>query len=400
MNKFIIYDAVYNEIVINEPLFQKLIFVPEFQRLKNIHQLGLLMFVRSSTRHTRYSHSLGVFWLLELLFQQPSFAHLSPTEKMEIKAAGLLHDVGHGPFSHNFEKIMPKFVHEQYSVDFIRNPNGAILPLLKKYQLNVERICNLIQGKTKNDWAQTLISGQFDLDRLDYMMRDQHFTGSGVELIDHKTLLTNIILHKNQIVFALTALKHVESYLLFRFYLYKELFWNTKNLLLEHSLFMIFERIRYLKKNNMMLKVDYSNLSFLVEQKLPNLNELIILSDSDLFMFLKNIFYQETDWILRTLSSLFINPQKHYDLYVGTTPDVFRDLIPISVQKYFTYKTKQSITVYNPLDKEISFIDKEGKILPLSKISLFFKHPKNYSHRVTLYVNLIGVMQSGFNKKV
>ncbi len=383
---FVIYDTVYKEIKIQELLFQKLIFVPEFQRLKNVHQLGLLMFVRSSIRHTRYSHSLGVFWLLELAFRNPSFDVVSTKEKTEVKVAGLFHDIGHGPLSHTFEKLIPKFKHELYSVQLIRNPQGAIFPLLKKHGLNVERICNLILGKARNDWAQTLISGQFDFDRLDYMIRDQHFTGGEILLIDRSSLLSNISLYKKQIVFNIASLKYVETYLLFRFYLYQQLFLNTKNILLENALRKIFERICELKTKKGALVLNYDEYDFIVQSRLPTISEFLQFDDSDILSLIKKIFTHEQDSILKILSAIFFRPHKHYDQYVSQDPAVISRLSP-DKRKYFSYSSLQEILIYEIDKDEIMFLNRDGSIVPLSKISLFFDQTKIYNRVLSLFVD-------------
>lgn len=221
----VFHDAIYSKIIIDDPLIRALIYTPEFQRLKYLRQLGTLsLTVYALPMHTRFSHSLGVYHLLNCLFRRPNFTHLVSKTKQEVIIAGLLHDLGHGPFSHIFEKVLSDFKHEDYSAKIITNRNGNIYPLLVQQGLNVKRIVDLILHRTQNDWAQTLISGQFDLDRLDYLLRDRYFLGLSNSGINLDRLLDNIFLKENKLLFREKALLDLENYLIFRFYMHKTFF--------------------------------------------------------------------------------------------------------------------------------------------------------------------------------
>ena len=152
MKKLILHDPIYQKITIEDPLIQSLIYTPEFQRLKYLRQLGTLsLTINSSPNHTRFAHCLGVYHLINRLFVRQQFVHLSLKERREVGVAGLLHDLGHGPFSHIFEQVVTTFTHEDYSAKIIRYRQGNIYPLLKQYGLDVERIVNLILHRTNQD---------------------------------------------------------------------------------------------------------------------------------------------------------------------------------------------------------------------------------------------------------
>lgn len=382
--KLIFYDPIYQKIVIDDKLIKALIFTSEFQRLKNINQLGMLSILRDWTRYTRFSHCLGVYHLLDMLFQKEIFRDISDQEKTEVKIAGLLHDLGHGPFSHTFEKLLPGFAHEQYSRQLIQDSQGEIFPLLKKHNLNVERICNLILNHTTNDWGQKIISGQFDFDRLDYLIRDCHFTGWQLNLGSANRLIDNLQLINHELVFDEKAILYVENYLIFRFYIYKQLFWNHKNLLLEGVLKNIFIRLRDLRQQKT-ISFDCAKFQFLLTQTLPSLNAFRHLDDHDLFTFLKELQLATTDHVLRILIAVILKPTAAYEELFSADAEVLQHF-PTSEHKYFTYSSNREIVIYRTGNAEIKFINANQEIKKLSEISLFFNESKIYQKKLKIYL--------------
>jgi len=193
-SQYFIRDAIHKNININEPIIKELIASKEFQRLRGISQLAGAQVAFPSATHTRFTHSLGVYHVLNRVFAEVFGAKLiSKKEQLIVKIAGLLHDIGHGPFSHTFEKILNlnedknyQFNHEFYTCAIISDEKTEINQILKKYHININSVINIIkkdQSKCPKYQIQ-LISSQLDCDRIDYLIRDGYFTGVSYGAID------------------------------------------------------------------------------------------------------------------------------------------------------------------------------------------------------------------------
>jgi hypothetical protein len=209
-----IRDPVHDLIVFDEkdpldPLAWELIETEEFQRLRRIKQLGVTEFVYPGATHTRFAHSIGVFHLarrlLNLIRREFSEGRVPGTfdegsAKVAVLAA-LLHDVGHGPFSHAFEEARKSVAerrkeksekHEAWSAKIIGNPNGRIFPILERDEGLLKEIVDLVQAETPANMYHAIVSSSFDADRLDYVQRDRYMTGTASAAIDLTWLLDNV----------------------------------------------------------------------------------------------------------------------------------------------------------------------------------------------------------------
>lgn len=179
----------------------KLINTSEFQRLRRIRQLGVSETTFPNAVHTRFAHSIGVFHtarrLVELLRKFIPESEFNQDRANTAMLAALLHDVGHGAFSHAFESVQ-KFRgqekhHEQWTADIIRNEDGEIKPILERFRLGMsDHIAHLLEADIPEDVYHAVVSSSFDADRLDYLRRDRLMTGSGAGAIDFDWLMDNI----------------------------------------------------------------------------------------------------------------------------------------------------------------------------------------------------------------
>ena len=200
-------DPVHGLIVFenNDGLAQlawKLINTPEFQRLRRIKQLGVLEFVFPGAIHTRFAHSIGVFQtardlvrIIERESAAPSTFDRNRADTATI--AALLRDLGHGPFSHAFEGVQlargHAKRHEQWTAEIIRNPVGAISPLLEAHCTGLtEEVASLLATEDPTDIYHAVVSSSFDADRLDYLRRDRLMTGTGAGAIDFDWLMEHV----------------------------------------------------------------------------------------------------------------------------------------------------------------------------------------------------------------
>ena len=200
-------DPVHGLIVFEEnddlaQLAWKLINTPEFQRLRRIKQLGVSEFVFPGAVHTRFAHSIGVFHiareLVRIIERETTTARPFDRNRADVATiAALLHDLGHGPFSHAFEGVqMSRGVgrrHEEWTAEIIRNPDGAIRPLLEVHRAGItEEVASLLAAEDPIDIYHAVVSSSFDADRLDYLRRDRLMTGTGAGAIDFDWLMEHV----------------------------------------------------------------------------------------------------------------------------------------------------------------------------------------------------------------
>ncbi|HEV7283211.1 MAG TPA: HD domain-containing protein [Kaistia sp.] len=238
-----------------------LIDTPEFQRLRRIRQLGVSEFTFPGAVHTRFSHSIGVYHtartLVEVVRREmkrlgKDFEGLK-TEVALI--AALLHDLGHGPFSHTFEGVQAsrgvKRRHEQWTADIIRNPEGRIRPLLEGHRPGfTEEVATLLEKEDPEDIYHAIVSSSFDADRLDYLRRDKLMTGTGAGGLDFDWLIDNVRVAEIELdapdedgdeprrvpTFCLTAkaLPAAEQFLLARYTLHQQVYFHKATRCVEH----------------------------------------------------------------------------------------------------------------------------------------------------------------------
>ncbi len=180
----------------------RLINTPEFQRLRRVKQLGVSEFVFPSAVHSRFAHSIGVFHtareLVHIIRRETAAdtAFCQPRADVATIAA-LLHDLGHGPFSHTFEGVQEsrgiEKRHEKWTADIIRNGDGTICPLLDAYRSGfTDEVASLIAAEDPTDIYHAVVSSSFDADRLDYLQRDRLMTGTGAGAIDFDWLMEHV----------------------------------------------------------------------------------------------------------------------------------------------------------------------------------------------------------------
>lgn len=180
---------------------------PEFQRLRHIRQLGVSEFVFPSATHTRFAHSIGVFHnarRLMKIIERDEGQGLDEPRKATALLAAIVHDVGHGPFSHAFEVARETIAeergieaiekHESFSASMIMNPNGRLFPIIEKGTPGLaEEVADLIKADNPIDIYHAVVSSSFDADRLDYLVRDRHMTGVECGSIEQDWLIDNLI---------------------------------------------------------------------------------------------------------------------------------------------------------------------------------------------------------------
>jgi HD superfamily phosphohydrolase len=227
-------DPLYNYIAFDrkrDGWLIDLINCPEIQRLRRIHQLGVSNFTYPGADHTRFAHSLGVTHLMLLMLghlERVSNAERIKNARQALLATALLHDVGHGPFSHLFEPCLG-INHEQWSIAIIRDETTGVHRVLKNQGAYLpDHVADLINSENSSHppWQRALMSSQLDVDRLDYLRRDSLFSGAGYGHFDWHRLLTTVQFDESEtdLVWPAKTALAIEEYIFARYYMYQNVY--------------------------------------------------------------------------------------------------------------------------------------------------------------------------------
>ncbi|ATZ18474.1 HD superfamily phosphohydrolase [Williamsoniiplasma somnilux] len=380
MYEKVIRDSVHGDIIFDNPIYLEIIDTPEFQRLRRILQLGGSTIAYPSATHTRFSHSIGVYHIVGIFVDSIEFTkHVSEKDKVLVKLAGLMHDLGHGPFSHTFEKITTQS-HEQYTIDIISNKHGNIYPILKKYDINPKNVCDIIRGTYKNKIINLLVSSQLDADRLDYLMRDSYNCGVDYAALDINWIVRHIKIIENKIVFPYKSINAIESYLLGRYHMYQQVYNHKMSILFDAMFVSWFKRIEELynsgfefKNKNLIL-----NLQPILDKGIIKVQNYLMYDDYKMAEMFK-ICVDESDLVLADFSNRLIN-RKYFAIYKESEIRIKEVKEAIAKknlnEKYYLLKThSKKLTVYvdGMIDgkDETIWIEEKGIVKPLSKLSMF-----------------------------
>ena len=227
-------DPVHNIITLDESaaddaLLIGLIDTPEFQRLRNIKQLGLALYTFQGAEHSRFTHSLGVMHIMTRVLDQLQKRHrIKPEERVAARTAALLHDIGHGPFSHVIEKVLHQR-HERWSVRIIANRRTAINRRLRSFDPHLpERVIGLIEHRSEPLWIGQLVSSPLDVDRFDYLLRDSLMTGVKYGNFDLEWIIHALEIDPTtgQLCVGDRGLFAAEEYLQARYYMFRQVYFH------------------------------------------------------------------------------------------------------------------------------------------------------------------------------
>ncbi len=239
----IINDAVYGFITIDDELVYKIISHPYYQRLRRIHQMAMAQLVYPGAVHTRLHHSLGAYHLMSnALNELKSKGFLiSGEEEQAAKIAILLHDIGHGPYSHALEHILIKDAsHEEISILLMKKMNEE---LGGKMQMAIDIFTDVYPKK----FLHQLVSGQLDVDRMDYLIRDSFFTGVSEGVIGYDRIIKMLTIHNGELMIEEKGIYSIEKFLVSRRLMYLQVYLHKTVLCAEKMLINIIKRAREVK---------------------------------------------------------------------------------------------------------------------------------------------------------
>lgn len=311
-------DPVHGYIYVSDPLIWDLINTREMQRLRRIRQLGTSYVTYPGGEHSRFSHSLGVYEVVRQIVQ--AFARNAydwPSEvNLLVMASGLLHDIGHAPFSHALEKVIG-LRHEVWSERIILDPSTEVHQVLAAHSPGMAEDVAAIIGKTHpNKLAVSLVSGQLDADRLDYLMRDSIYTGVDYGKFDLARIIRVMRPHGGRIVVKRSGLHTVEAYLLARYFMYWQVYFHPVSRSAEVILKAILKRAQDLAGAGREPERTHFALTALFEGRLT-MASYCALDDTVLFNAF-NVWQYGPDRILADLCRRFLD--RRLFTYVDAPP--------------------------------------------------------------------------------
>ena len=371
LKQYVFNDPIYGFIRINDPLILELIETPYFQRLRRIAQVGLSSLVYPGAHHTRFHHALGCVHLMQqsISVLQSKGVAISAAESRALQIAILLHDIGHGPFSHAMEhSIIPNISHETLSLKFMHILND-------QFKGALSLAISIFRGESERLFFNQLVSSQLDVDRLDYLKRDSFYTGVAEGNINSERLISMLNVVDQTLVIEEKGLYSVEKYLMARRFMYWQVYLHKTGIAAEAILIKIFERAKTLLKQGVLLQASDALMYFLNQSDDIQLSEQTIeqfskLDDTDIYAAIKT-WSDHNDVVLSHLCVMILN-RSLLKIKIKDTP--FSETKIASKTKlleaagysketwpYFVFSGTFSNLAYNPLNTPIYMIKKSGK---------------------------------------
>ncbi len=382
MNKLkIINDPIYGFISIPTTLIFDVIEHPYFQRLRRISQMGLSYLVYPGAHHTRYHHALGAMFLMGKAVDvlKAKGVAISPEEEEAVLLAILLHDIGHGPFSHALEHaIVPNVSHEEISLLFMEELN---VYFDNKLSLAIQ----LFKKEYHKVFLHELISSQLDIDRMDYLKRDSFYTGVVEGNVNSERLISMMNVKDGHIVIEEKGIYSVEKFLMARRLMYWQVYFHKTGLVAERLLVKVLQRAKELTNSGVALQVSASFQFFLDNTiTLATFNDDVLatfsrLDDYDIIGAIKNWTLHD-DFVLAYLSNAIIN-RRLPKIKLSNKPidtNKFKELQEQVLEDYpitraeLHYIIATGVVknqVYDKVNEPILISHKDGQVLNLSKSS-------------------------------
>ena len=381
--KKIINDPVYGFITIPSALVFDLISHRYFQRLRYIKQLAMTHMVYPGALNTRFHHALGAMHLMSLALEvlKNKGHKISAEEEEAATIAILLHDIGHGPFSHALEHTLVRGIkHEDISLLMMDKLN-------EEFGGKLTQAINIFKGKYHREFFCQLISGQVDLDRMDYLNRDSFFTGvsEGVISFDRIIKMFNVV--DDQLVVEEKGIYSVEKFLIARRLMYWQVYLHKTVVAGEQLLVKILERAKSLSANGTMLfatpalqhflQHDVSEEDFFKDTN--HLAQFSKLDDQDIYAAIK-VWTDSEDFILARLCKM-LTARNLYKIEIGNEPPEPKRVEELSAKisaklnldqkdlSYFIFTDTITNRAYNAGNSNINILMKNGSLLDITKAS-------------------------------
>ena len=379
----IINDPIYGFIEIESGIINSLINHPYFQRLRRISQLGLSYLVYPGAQHTRFQHALGCLHLVSKATQQllKKGHKINQEEQEAVKIAILLHDIGHGPFSHALERtLVANISHEELSLIYMHKLN-------EEFNGKLSLAIKIFKNKYKKKFLHQLVSSQLDMDRLDYLKRDSFFTGVTEGNVGVERIISMLDVQNDNLVIEEKGIYSIEKFIIARRLMYWQVYLHKTVISAENMLIQLLMRAKYLIRNSEKIYISSNLKKFLCNDIKLNdfkednklLNNFSQLDDSEIYSGLK-YWSQNEDFVLSKLSNDILNRnilkikvqknifnKKHIKLCI--TKMMNNEKISKEEAEYFIFSDKVSNSLYSIGNSNINILFKNGEIKDLSKSS-------------------------------
>ena len=373
----ILNDPIYGLIDIDSSLIMSLMEHPFFQRLRRINQLGFTHYVYPAATHTRFSHCVGAMHLMRLTLQvlRSKGVDITDDESEAVQIAILLHDLGHGPFSHSLEYVLIDVPHEQLSEAYMHKLND-------EFNGALDMAIAIFKNTYHKRFLHQLISGQLDMDRLDYLTRDSFFTGVTDGKVGYDRIIKTLNVHQDELVVEFKGIYSVENFLIARRLMYWQVYLHKNVVCAGEMLKNLIRRVRTLIQLGDSTPLPKDLLYFLhthdkkdIEKALHHFHRI---DDTDIMYALKLLINHEdfitkflAEGILdrRLLRTYFRNHAIKKEDLDKTRQQIKSNFPHLSEEEcaYLLIVGKETNQAYRRGNKEIQILLKDGKTRPISE---------------------------------
>lgn len=378
----IVNDPVHGFITIDHPLIFSIISHPCYQRLRRIHQMALAHLVYPGAMHTRFHHSMGAFHLMSCALTELKSKGVDITEEEEVaaKMAILLHDIGHGPYSHALEHTLVEGVsHEEISQLLMqrlnREMNGAL-------DLTLE----IFNDRYAKKFLHQLVSSQLDVDRMDYLSRDSFYTGVSEGVISYDRIIKMLTVHNGELMVEEKGINSIEKFIVARRLMYWQVYLHKTVLSAENMLVQILHRAKTLAINGEELFCSPALRYFLYnkigrvefERDEECLTQFCLLDDYDIMGAIK-VWSQHPDKVLSLLCKWLVS-RELFKVTLSNEPFEGSQVTNLKEKvkqrweltdeeaEYLVFTDTASLKAYDSIDEKINILFKDGTVRDISSV--------------------------------
>ena len=382
----IVNDPVYGFITFDDELIYRVLSHPFYQRLRRIHQMALAHLVYPGAVHSRLHHSMGAYHLMHMALNELKGKgfEITAEENQAAKLAILLHDVGHGPFSHALEHVLIEDVHhEEISLLIFEHLN-------KEFNGALDLALSIFKGTYPKQFLHQLISSQLDVDRMDYLTRDSYFSGVSEGVIGYDRIIKMLTVHNNELVVEEKGVYSIEKFLVARRLMYWQVYLHKTVLSAENMLVKILERARILAKqepgafSSSPVLDEFLRTTLASQFIKTNLDKFCEMDDYDVLASIKK-WRHHPDKVLSTLSQWLLNrTMLKTKLQMQPFDEKEIEAMQHKVQKqlsitadevsFFVFDGIAENRMYNPGNERINILLKDGSVKDISTIEYALIH--------------------------